>query len=158
MFCKNKSKNNIDEEVVIEVKEIPKKIKIPLTNNKYEVLGNVVLKEVSKSVTLTAIISGIKPGTHKIHIIKTKTNSFYLDENAHKSWNPKKKDSYKGYVGDFIADENGDGTISKISDNWCMGCSNENKNILGKTVVVFSEKELTNFPDIKDISCFGKIE
>ncbi|MEG0851498.1 MAG: superoxide dismutase family protein, partial [Flavobacterium sp.] len=38
--------------------------------------------------------------------------------------------------GNFTADEKGNGTITMTTDEWCIGCEDETKNILGKGLIV----------------------
>lgn len=43
---------------------------------------------------------------------------------------------HKGDIGNFEADENGDGDVSIQTSQWCIGCDDATKNILGKSVIV----------------------
>ncbi len=36
----------------------------------------------------------------------------------------------------FEADEKGNGTITFTTDQWCIGCGDPNKDIMGKAVIV----------------------
>ena len=40
------------------------------------------------------------------------------------------------YYGNLTADENGSATISMETDEWCIGCGDPNKDILGKAIIV----------------------
>ena len=43
---------------------------------------------------------------------------------------------HKGDIGNFEVDANGEGTVSMTTDEWCIGCDDENKNIVGKAIIV----------------------
>ncbi len=43
---------------------------------------------------------------------------------------------HKGDIGNFEADEKGNGTITFSTDQWCIGCGDPNKDIVGKAVIV----------------------
>jgi Cu-Zn family superoxide dismutase len=43
---------------------------------------------------------------------------------------------HKGDIGNFTADEKGNGTITLTTDQWSIGGDDETKNILGKGLIV----------------------
>ena len=45
-------------------------------------------------------------------------------------------ESHKGDIGNFNADEKGNGTITLSTDEWCIGCGDATKDILGKGLIV----------------------
>lgn len=47
-----------------------------------------------------------------------------------------KKGYHRGDIGNFTADESGHGMITKTTDQWCLGCEDETKNIIGKAIIV----------------------
>jgi Cu-Zn family superoxide dismutase len=90
-------------------------------------------------------ISGLTPGVHAVHIHEKADCSSPDGKSTGGHWNPtmskhgKWGDTggfHKGDIGNLTADENGDGRISMKTDEWCIGCDDENKNILGKAIIV----------------------
>ena len=124
----------------------PKKVKITLSaKSDSNVSGNVVFKEVDGEVSMTAIISGLTPGQHAIHIHDSSDCSSADGSSAGGHWNPTAQPHgkwgaetgfHKGDIGNFTADENGHGTISFTTNEWCIGCGDATKDILGKGVIV----------------------
>lgn len=174
--CKNDKKKIEAKEEVIEVVEekveTPKKLKIALNaKSNSNVSGNAVFKEENGTVTMTAIIDGLEPGSHAIHIHQTADCSSDDGKSAGGHWNPTAKPHgkwgaetgyHKGDIGNFIADENGNGTITHSTDEWCIGCDDENKNIVGKAVIVHAgADDFTSQPSGAAgarVSCAGIIE
>lgn len=174
--CKNDKKKTEAKEEVIEVVEekveTPKKLKIALNaKSNSNVSGNAVFKEENGTVTMTAIIDGLEPGSHAIHIHQTADCSSDDGKSAGGHWNPTAKPHgkwgaetgyHKGDIGNFIADENGNGTITHSTDEWCIGCDDENKNIVGKAVIVHAgADDFTSQPSGAAgarVSCAGIIE
>lgn len=110
-----------------------------------ELDGTVTFTEEDGSVTMTAEFSGLKAGTHAIHLHEKADCSAEDGTSAGGHWNPTFEDhgewgSEKGYhrgdIGNFEVDENGEGSITFTTDQWCIGCEDEKKNILGKSVIV----------------------
>jgi len=69
---------------------------------------------------------------------------------------------HKGDIGNFTADENGHGTITFATNEWCIGCGDETKDILGKGVIVHAgADDLTSQPSGAAgarVSCAGIIQ
>ncbi|MCF7567891.1 superoxide dismutase family protein [Sabulilitoribacter arenilitoris] len=176
LACKNDKKKTETKEEVIEVVEkkveTSKKLKIALNaKSNSNVSGNAVFKEENGIVTMTAIIDGLEPGSHAIHIHQTADCSSNDGKSAGGHWNPTAKPHgkwgaetgyHKGDIGNFIADENGNGTITHSTNEWCIGCDDENKNILGKAVIVHAgADDFTSQPSGAAgarVSCAGIIE
>lgn len=150
----------------------PKKVKIALSaKSDSNVSGNVVFKETDGKVSMTAIISGLTAGQHAIHIHASADCSSADGKSAGGHWNPTAQPHgkwgnatgyHKGDIGNFTADENGNGTISFSTDEWCIGCGDETKDILGKAVIVHAgEDDLTSQPSGAAgarVSCAGIIQ
>ena len=43
---------------------------------------------------------------------------------------------HKGDIGNIEADENGIAKLLMKTDEWCIGCGDEKKDILGKSIIV----------------------
>ncbi|MGC6431051.1 MAG: superoxide dismutase family protein [Jejuia sp.] len=171
--CKQKKEEEtVVEEVVETVVETPKNIKIALNaKSESNASGTVVFKEMDGSVTMKAIISGLEPGEHAIHIHQKADCTSPDGKSAGGHWNPTgtphgkwgaESGYHKGDIGNFIADENGDGTISMTTDEWCIGCGDATKDILGKGVIVHAgADDFTSQPSGAAgarVSCAGIIE
>lgn len=108
------------------------------------VSGTATFVEKNGKVTFEAKISGLKPGIHAIHIHEKSDCSAADGSSAGGHWNPTFKkhgkwgvgEYHKGDIGNFTADENGNGTIKLTTDEWCIGCGDQTKDILGKGLIV----------------------
>ncbi len=172
--CKKEKKDTktIETETTETAVVAPKKVKITLSaKSDSNVSGNVVFKEVNGEVSMTAIISELTPGEHAIHIHNSSDCSSPDGKSAGGHWNPTAKPHgkwgaetgyHKGDIGNFIADENGNGTISFTTNEWCIGCGDDIKDILGKGIIVHAGvDDLTSQPSGAAgarVSCAGIIQ
>lgn len=106
--------------------------------------GTVTFSETSGVVSMTANISGLKPGKHAIHI-HAKGDCSALDaSSAGGHWNPTNKNHgvwgtppfHVGDIGNIEINSKGKGTISRETDLWCINCDDETKNIVGKAIII----------------------
>jgi len=150
--CKNDKKEAKDEnssttEMTQESKqEDVKKAKVTLeAKSDSNLSGNVVFTQENGEVTMTAIIDGLSEGMHAIHIHENADCSAADGSSAGGHWNPTHEDHgkwgsadgyHKGDIGNFKVDANGHGTITMTTDEWCIGCDDDAKNIVGKSIVV----------------------
>jgi len=126
-------------------KTISNELKVILEpKSKSKVSGYATFKEKNGKVTFEAHISGLTPGTHAIHIHEKADCSSVDAASAGGHWNPTFKnhgkwgsgECHKGDIGNFEADKNGFGTITLETDEWCIGCGDQTKDILGKGLIV----------------------
>lgn len=148
--CKKEKKEDdkkVEQTVSVEVKKI--KLKLDPKSNS-NVSGNVVFSEENGVVTMTAIMSGLSPGSHAIHLHEKADCSADDATSTGGHWNPTSEQHgkwgategyHKGDIGNFEADEKGNGTITFSTDQWCIGCGDPNKDILGKAVIVHEGKD-----------------
>lgn len=109
-----------------------------------KVSGTANFSEKSGIVTLVAKISGLSPGEHAIHIHEKSDCSAADGSSAGGHWNPTFKkhgkwgdtEYHKGDIGNFTADANGNGKVTFSTDQWCIGCEDQNKNILNRGLIV----------------------
>jgi len=108
------------------------------------VTGTATFTEKNGKVTFTAKMTGLQPGVHAIHIHEKSDCSAPDASSAGGHWNPTFKkhgkwgvaEYHKGDIGNFTADAQGNGSITLTTDEWCIGCEDETKNILGKGLIV----------------------
>lgn len=151
--CKNDAKKEVEEEVVKEVEKVVEEVKEvrkdvvfalePKSDSKAS--GKVAISESEGHVTLEAKINGLDPGTHAIHIHEKADCSSADGKSSGGHWNPtftphgKWGDEvgfHKGDIGNFEVGEDGIGTVIFTTDQWCVGCGDEKKDILGKAIIV----------------------
>lgn len=114
-----------------------------------DVSGTATFKESNGFVTFTANISGLKPGVHAIHIHEKADCSAADATSAGGHWNPTHKkhgkwgegEYHKGDIGNFTTDQYGNGTITLTTDQWCIGCGDANKDIVGKGLIVHEKAD-----------------
>ena len=107
--------------------------------------GEVVFTQENGNVTMKATFTGLDEGEHAIHLHEKADCSSADGKSTGGHWNPTfekhgkwgAEDGYhKGDIGNFTADADGNATVDFSTDEWCIGCDDEKKNILGKAVIV----------------------
>lgn len=173
--CKKEKKETetTENEVIEVVKEVvkPKKVTMALNaKSGSNTSGNIVFTEENGVVSMTAIISGLETGVHAIHIHESSDCSSDDGKSAGGHWNPTAQKHgkwgdetgyHKGDIGNITADENGNGTITFSTDEWCIGCGDETKDILGKGIIVHAGADDYGQPTGNAggrVSCAGIIE
>lgn len=162
------------ETVVEEVKEEMMAKNITFTmepKSASAVQGEVSFNEVNGTVAMTGTFSGLSAGEHAIHIHQTADCSSDDGTSTGGHWNPTNEPHgawgaqegyHKGDIGNFTADAEGNATVSFSTDQWCIGCEDENKNIVGKAVIVHQGvDDFTSQPSGDAgarVSCTGIIE
>ena len=155
-YCKNEKKDKETETDKTEMssdsdmkqseeKEV-KKVKVTLQpKNDSGLSGNVVFTQEDGEVSMTAIISGLAEGKHAIHLHENGDCSSADGKSAGGHWNPtgaphgewgNADGFHKGDIGNFEVDANGNGTVNLTTDEWCIGCGDSEKDIVGKAVIV----------------------
>ena len=155
--CKNENKDK-DEDATNEMNEdstemveedkamSPRTFSLELASKSdSKATGTVAFKEDNGTVTMKAKIAGLSPGTHAIHIHEKGDCSSPDGTSAGGHWNPTFEDHgkwgdeggfHRGDIGNFEANEQGEGMVSITTDLWCIGCGDEKKDILGKAIIV----------------------
>lgn len=131
-----KSKGNSDESKNLNI--------VFESKSNSNVSGTATFTEKKGKVTFVAKLSGLTPGLHAIHIHEKSDCSAADGSSAGGHWNPTFKkhgkwgdvEHHKGDIGNFTADEKGNGTITLTTDEWCIGCEDTTKDILGKGLIV----------------------
>ncbi|QLG43997.1 superoxide dismutase family protein [Costertonia aggregata] len=136
-----------------------------------KVTGEVTFKEEDGKVMMMASLSGLTEGEHAIHIHEKADCSSADGKSTGGHWNPTaqphgkwgaEEGYHKGDIGNFPADADGNATIEFATDEWCIGCEDESKNIVGKAVIVHEGvDDYTSQPSGaagKRVSCTGIIQ
>lgn len=109
------------------------------------VSGKVVFTETEGLVTMVATLSSLSEGEHAIHIHEKADCSSPDGKSTGGHWNPTlkphgkwgaKEGYHRGDIGNFKADADGNGNITFSTNEWCIGCDDEKKNIVGKAIIV----------------------
>ena len=109
-----------------------------------KVTGTATFTEKKGKVTFIAKLSGLTPGIHAIHIHEKSDCTAADGSSAGGHWNPTFKkhgklgegEAHKGDIGNFTTDEFGVGTINITTSEWCIGCGDATKDIVGKGLIV----------------------
>ena len=136
-----------------------------------KVKGEVTFTEDDDEVSMVAVLSGLTVGEHAIHIHQTADCTAADGSSAGGHWNPTNEPHgkwgasegyHKGDIGNFTADADGNAKVEFSTEEWCIGCDDENKNILGKGVIVHQGvDDFTSQPSGAAgarVSCAGIIE
>ncbi len=154
--CKNDKKEETQLEESMEMNDYEatedraseemKKVQVALDpKSNSNAKGNVVFSEENGVVSMNVILEGLKEGSHAIHIHETADCSSPDGTSAGGHWNPtgqphgqwgNSSGYHKGDIGNMNANANGNATISMRTDEWCIGCGDSNKDILGKAIIV----------------------
>ncbi len=136
-----------------------------------ETSGKVSFTEQNGQVLMQASLMGLSEGTHAIHIHEKADCSSDDGKSTGGHWNPTFENHgawgattgyHRGDIGNFQANADGNGEITFSTDQWCLGCDDATKNVVGKAVIVHQgEDDLTSQPSGAAgarISCAGIIE
>jgi Cu-Zn family superoxide dismutase len=174
--CKENKKDAevvVVEETMDVVKESVSKAVSFILESKSEstAMGKAEFSEVNGMVRFNMKLSGLTPGMHAVHIHEKADCSSPDGKSAGGHWNPTMakhgkwgdvEGYHKGDIGNFTADENGDGNITLETDEWCIGCDDETKNVLGKAIIVHQGMDDFTTQPTGDaggrVSCGGIIE
>lgn len=147
LACKKNVKKTETSETTQEVVEKTPALTIVL-NPKSEsaVTGTAKFVEIDGVVQMTAKIKGLSEGSHAIHIHDKGDCSSSDGKSSGGHWNPTAQPHgkwgaetgyHKGDIGNFVVESSEDETTVEFSTNeWCIGCGDPTKDILGKGVIV----------------------
>ncbi len=151
--CKNEKKEEstiesteMEEVVSAEKASDVKTISVALEpKSGSAVSGEVVFTQKDGKVTMVANIKGLKPGEHAIHLHEKADCSAEDATSTGGHWNPtfenhgkwgSSEGYHKGDIGNITADENGVATLTFETDEWCIGCGDDKKDIVGRGIIV----------------------
>lgn len=112
-----------------------------------ETQGTVNFVQKGKQVTMEVNAYKLTPGVHAIHIHEKGDCSAADGSSAGGHWNPSKNDHGKwgsehyhmGDIGNLLADKDGTARLIFKTDKWCLGCKDESKNIIGKSIIIHAK-------------------
>ena len=174
--CKNDKKETTTTDVQEMPQETPKqevrKLQVTLEpKSGSQVKGNAVFTEEDGAVTMVVVLDGLAEGEHAIHLHEKADCSAADGTSSGGHWNPTNQphgkwgssDGYhKGDIGNLKADANGNATLTMTTDEWCIGCGDANKDIIGKAVIVHEGVDDFKTQPTGDaggrVSCGGIIE
>ena len=178
LACKNKVKktestttetSNAEQEAVVNTRTLS----IVLgSKSESAVTGTAEFTEIDGMVQMTAVIKGLSVGSHAIQIHEKADCSSVDGKSAGGHWNPTAQPHgkwgaetgyHKGDIGNFTVENTEADTIVEFStDQWCIGCGDDRKDILGKGVIVHQGvDDFTSQPSGaagSRVSCGGIIE
>ncbi len=178
LSCKNNKKDaeqavETVEETAKEVEEEKVEVIKFALNSKSEstATGEVEFAEEDGTVMMRAILSGLTPGEHAIHIHEKADCSSDDGKSSGGHWNPTHTQHgkwgvaegyHKGDIGNFEVKEDGTAVVTFETDEWCIGCDDDTKNIVGKAIIVHQGvDDFTSQPSGaagKRVSCGGIIQ
>ncbi len=109
------------------------------------VSGQVTFTESEGMVNMVAELTGLSEGEHAIHIHEKADCSSADGKSTGGHWNPTmephgkwgaKEGFHKGDIGNLKADADGHASITFATNDWCIGCDDVKKNIVGKAIIV----------------------
>lgn len=109
------------------------------------VKGTAVFENKGDSVSMLLTVSGLEPGEHAVHLHEKSDCSADDGTSAGGHWNPTGQPHgkwgaaegyHKGDIGNFTASDNGKATFTFATDEWCIGCGDDTKDILGKAIII----------------------
>ncbi|WP_111683882.1 superoxide dismutase family protein [Winogradskyella tangerina] len=177
--CKNDNKDSkVEETEDVEIKKTVeenveiKKITMSLDpKSDSEVSGSVTFTEENGEVKMVAEMTGLSEGEHAIHIHQKADCSSPDGKSTGGHWNPTAQPHgkwgdatgyHKGDIGNFMVGADGIGNVEFATSEWCIGCGDDTKDILGKAIIVHQGvDDFTSQPSGaagSRISCGGIIE
>ena len=179
--CKNDVKQSAAESQNTEVK--PSESKPLMEANKETVVVKMESKSGSNAtgvaifvqeygqVRLISEFEGLTPGVHAMHLHEKADCSAADGTSTGGHWNPTfekhgswgdPKGYHRGDIGNLTASAEGKAKLMFQTDQWCIGCGDETKDILGKAVIIHDGRDdLTTQPTGNAggrVSCGGIIK
>lgn len=122
------------------------------TTNTYQVMsksntqtgGTAKFTQKANEVVMKLDVTNLTPGIHAVHIHEKGDCSAADGTSTGGHWNPSKNDHGKwgaehfhmGDIGNLTADQSGNAMLTFTTDKWCLGCTDESKNIIGKGLII----------------------
>lgn len=160
--CKNNKETDVDRQSPnleatksmedSKKKTSEKKIVVAMhSSSNSKVKGEVIFTENNGTVKMHGEFSGLNPeGSHAIHLHEKADCSAADGSSAGGHWNPTdekhgKWDAVDGFhlgdIGNLKVDKDGKSSITFETDEWCIDCNDDRKNIIGKGIIVHKDKD-----------------
>ena len=147
LACKKNVKKTETSNTTQDVVEKARALTIALSpKSESAVTGTAKFVETKGVVQMTAVLKGLSEGSHAIHIHDKADCSSLDGKSTGGHWNPTAQPHgkwgdqigyHKGDIGNFVVENSDDETTVEFStDEWCIGCGDPTKDILGKGVIV----------------------
>lgn len=117
--------------------------------NSSSLKGFVEFEEKEDKVIMHVEISNASPGLHAIHIHEKGDCSSADGKSAKGHWNPTEtkhgewqhEHFHRGDIDNLKANKEGEATLEFSTDLWCLGCADEKKNIIGKSIIIHQKED-----------------
>ena len=114
-----------------------------------ETQGTAKFVQTGKNVEMDLNVYKLTPGIHAVHIHEKGDCSSTDGSSAGGHWNPTNHDHGKfgsetfhmGDIGNLNADKDGTARLLFKTDKWCIGCKDETKNIVGKSLIIHAGRD-----------------
>ena len=115
-----------------------------------KLMGKAIFREANGRVSIVASVTNVTPGQHAMHIHAVGDCSGADGKTAGGHWNPDghdhgkwgdKEHFHRGDIGNIEVGEDGKGRITLTTDLWCLGCADEKKNIIGKSLIIHAKAD-----------------
>lgn len=111
--------------------------------------GTAMFTQKGGNVEMDLNVYKLTPGIHAVHVHEKGDCSATDASSAGGHWNPTTDNHGKwghgmhhmGDIGNLTADKNGTARLVFKTDRWCMGCTDESKNIVGKSIVIHASAD-----------------
>lgn len=111
--------------------------------------GTAKFVQTGKNVEMDLNVYKLTPGIHAVHIHEKGDCSSTDGSSAGGHWNPTNHDHGKfgsetfhmGDIGNLNADKDGTARMVFKTDKWCIGCKDETKNIVGKSLIIHTGRD-----------------
>ncbi|MBE2273252.1 MAG: superoxide dismutase family protein [Flavobacteriales bacterium] len=111
--------------------------------------GTAKFVQTGKNVEMDLNVYKLTPGIHAVHIHEKGDCSSTDGSSAGGHWNPTNHDHGKfgsetfhmGDIGNLNADKDGTARLLFKTDKWCIGCKDETKNIVGKSLIIHAGRD-----------------
>lgn len=106
--------------------------------------GTAKFTQSGKNVELDLNVYKLTPGLHAVHLHEKGDCSAADASSAGGHWNPTSDahgkwghdEHHMGDIGNLNANREGTARIVFKTDKWCIGCADETKNIIGKSLII----------------------
>lgn len=103
----------------------------------------------NETVTMKIIAKNLTPGSHAVHIHEKGDCSAKDASSAGSHWNPTQENHgawgnhhfHRGDIGNMVANDKGEATLTFQTDKWCLSCEDTTKNIVGKSIIIHEKAD-----------------